>query len=83
MSLAHQGTGHGAANDFAYCRPHKLERLPATARGQHVAAPPVGVMIVWVPATRPHLFEQFRRNTVALNRQRVIGIVLVDVVNKG
>lgn len=83
MGLADQSTGFIAANDLTDRRSHKLKRLPVTARGQRIAALPVGVMIVRVAVARTYLVDQLRRDAVALDRQRVTGIVLIDNVSPG
>ena len=83
VGLADQSTGTAAADDFPYRLPHKPECLPVTSCGQRIEASPVDVQVVRVPVTRAHPVDHLRCDAVALDRQRVIGIVSIDFVNEG
>lgn len=39
-------------------------------------------MIVRIPGSGAHALDQLRRHAIAFNRERVIGIALVDIIDK-
>ena len=59
----------------------ELKRLPVPARGQCVPVRPVRMVVVRVPVPGGNARDQLRGHSVALDRQRVVGIALVDAVN--
>ena len=63
--------------------PDELKRLPVAACGKRVPTLPVTVPVVGVPVAGAHPLDQFHVDAVALDRQRVIGVVPIQVVNGG
>ena len=61
---------------------HFLESLPVAARRQRVAALAVVVVMLRVPVPLLHSFDQRRRDAVALDRQRVVGVALIYFVDE-
>ena len=56
--------------------------MPVAARRQRVAVLTVIIMMVGVPTPSPHPIDERGRDGVAFDRQRVVGIMLIDFVDK-
>ena len=82
VSGSHKTTGIYSANDLGDVSLDDLKSLPVTACGQCVATLPVGVMMVRVPVARLHTLNQPIRNVVPFDRQGVVGIASIDLVDE-
>src|SRR5262249_27216054 len=51
-----------------------LKRLPVAARRERVTVLPVGLVLLRIPVSRLHHFDQLGRDAVSFDRQRVIRI---------
>ena len=72
-------SGNHGADRF----PDEPERLPVAARGKRIPTPPVTVPVVGVPVTGADPLDQFRRDAITLDRQRVIGVAAIHLVDGG
>ena len=63
--------------------PDELKRLPVAAGGKRIATLPVTVPVVGVPVAGADALDQLHGDAVALDRQRVIGVAPIQVVNEG
>src|ERR1700730_12149464 len=77
-----EASGIRARDNFSYVLLYFLERLPITAGGQSISTFPVGVARLGTPGPGANALDQFRRDAIALDRQRVIGIALVDFLDE-
>ena len=83
VGCAYENGGIVSGNHGADRFPDELERLPVAARGKRIATPPVTVPVVGVPVTGADALDQFQRDTIALDRQRVIGVAPIHLIDAG
>src|SRR5207249_6230783 len=61
---------------------HELESLPVSARREGVAISAITSIMLRVPAALPDFLNQGRRDRVAFDGQRVVGIGPIDFVDE-
>src|SRR3954447_24845653 len=59
-----------------------LERKPVAPRCQRIPILLIGFIFVGTPVSLPDALDQFRRHTVAFNRERVVRVILVDSIDE-
>src|SRR5215467_1059055 len=82
MCAANELGGIGATNDLRDSLFHALEGLPVAARCKRVAVLAVSLICSGIRCSRAHTLDQLRRDAIALNREGVIGITLINVVHE-
>src|SRR6185437_10317995 len=82
MGGSNQCAGVGAAYDLFHTALDLLERLPVTPRRQSIATLTICLIRLRVPVSRADALDQSESNSISLDRQRVIGVGLIDLVDE-
>src|SRR2546426_8199564 len=77
-----QGCRIGSCDDLRNGFPDELECLPIAASCKRVTVPAVGFILLGTPLSRLDSFDELRRDAVPFDRQRVIGVALVDILDE-
>src|SRR5205085_12693859 len=77
-----QGSGVRAADYVADIDLDDLKSLPITARRECTAALAVDTLRIGVPVSCPHAFDQSDRDAVAFDRERMVRVGAVNIIDK-
>ena len=70
-----------STNDFFHSALHQLEGQPIATRRQCIATLTILLGRFWTPVTRADALDQSRRDSISFDRQRVICIALIDLID--
>ena len=77
--VINDGAGIVTLQDFTNTFPHGLIGLPVAAGGKRITMFPVILVFFRIPVTTAYALDQFRADTIAFNRQGMIGVLDVNI----
>src|ERR1700704_1659045 len=82
MSCPDQSTRVSPSNNLRDGLLDLLECLPIATCRKRIATFTVRLILLGVPAARANAIDQFRRDAITFNRERVIGITFINAFDK-